>query len=88
MISKETDGKCEWLFPSSLEYLISSQAIDGGWGNGASDIDVILNTMAVLLALKNHQSTPEHSNVLQNDLDNHIRRTTSIPRKETADLGC
>ncbi|ODM14970.1 hypothetical protein SI65_09722 [Aspergillus cristatus] len=78
MISKETNGKREWLFPSSFEYLIGSQTMDGGWGDGASDIDVILNTMAGLLALKNHQLTPGHSNVLQSDLDDHIRCATSF----------
>ncbi|PLN83655.1 Ent-kaurene synthase, partial [Aspergillus taichungensis] len=82
MISKEIDGKRTWLFPSSFEYLISSQALDGGWGEGASDIDVILNTMAGLLALKHHQSTPEHSNVLQSDLDDHIHRATSFLEKK------
>lgn len=80
MISKEIDGNRKWLFPSSFEYLIGSQTIDGGWGEGASDIDVILNTMAGLLALKIHQSTPERNtgNVLQSDLDHHIHLATSF----------
>jgi hypothetical protein len=77
MISKVIDERRQWLFPLAFEYLLISQTADGGWGCKTSDtVDVILNTMAALLALKKHQSKPEYNGVAESNLDDRLRRAT------------
>lgn len=40
----------DWLFPECFQYLLDSQRGDGGLGEGGSDVDGLLNTMAATLA--------------------------------------
>lgn len=51
MVSKVIDGRRQWLFPDSSQYVLDKQLPDGGWESYASDLDGILNTMAALLAI-------------------------------------
>ena len=79
MISKIVDGRCQWLYPSSFQHLVHSQAADGGWGQEGLEIDAILNTMAALLALKRHHLNPGSQNDAGVDnLDVRIIRATSF----------
>jgi hypothetical protein len=83
MISKVIDGRPQWLFSLSFEYLLVSQKADGGWGCETSDpIDAILNTMAALLAVKKHQSTPECNGMAESNLSDRLRRATSFLQKK------
>lgn len=54
MVSKTVDGEQTWVFPSSFECICDAQAETGGWEGGDS-IDEIVNTLACLLSLKQHQ---------------------------------
>ena len=58
MVIKTVDGQRRWLFPSSFEYLLKNQQHDGGWQVSSSDPDGILHTLAALLALCRHISSP------------------------------
>jgi len=54
MIAKPVNGKCEWLFPSCFQYIRDHQRENGGW-EGGDLTDVILNTLASLLSLIQHE---------------------------------
>ena len=62
-VSKTTDGRCQWLFPSSFSYVLSVQGSDGGWQwppppcDGSPD-DTILSTLAALFAITQHIKKP------------------------------
>lgn len=58
MVHKETQTGREWLFPECLEFVLASQRPDGGFGAQRAEVDGILNTMAALLALSQHQKHP------------------------------
>ncbi len=58
MISKFNGNQRHWLFPESFIMLLESQSDQGGWEQGSSDVDGILNTMAALLAMKWHHESP------------------------------
>ncbi|KAI0409841.1 ent-kaurene synthase [Xylaria palmicola] len=45
---------CQWLFPECFAYLLETQSPEGGWTPNLSEVDQILNTMASLVALKDH----------------------------------
>ncbi|KAK4203387.1 hypothetical protein QBC40DRAFT_304347 [Triangularia verruculosa] len=51
------DTPSHWLFPECFTYLIRTQEPDGGWPVHGSEIDGVLNTLAALVALKEHQAT-------------------------------
>jgi hypothetical protein len=53
-----------WLFPDSFEYLLTLQQPQGDWTPERSQIDGILNTMAALVALKEHAARPDAGNSL------------------------
>lgn len=57
MIAKSDGDQRRWLFPESFIMLLESQSDHGGWEQGASDVDGILNTMAALLAMLWHQKS-------------------------------
>ncbi|KAF9886600.1 hypothetical protein FE257_011240 [Aspergillus nanangensis] len=78
MITKEIDGVCQWLFPSSFNCLLETQSPDGGWGGDASDIDPILNTMAALLSLKKHQTSHEYSSGVISSLQSRVNHATAF----------
>ena len=56
MIIKGIDGKSEWLFPKTFQFICHSQTSDGGWHSDLNVTDAILNTLTCLLSLKHHQS--------------------------------
>lgn len=58
LVSKSINGKKQWLFPESFRYLVDHQKEDGSWGGQNSPIDIILNTAAPLLSLKQHATEP------------------------------
>ncbi|KAJ5722104.1 Ent-kaurene synthase [Penicillium malachiteum] len=51
--SKSTESR-QWLFPEAFAYLLHHQHTDGSWGTNVSSVDLILNTMAGLLAILEH----------------------------------
>lgn len=53
---RTTGSDSKWLFPQCFEYLLDAQEPNGGWLVHASEIDGILNTMAALIALKEHHA--------------------------------
>lgn len=57
MVSKREGPHQRWLFPKSFELLLESQSRQGGWEQGGSKADGILNTLAALLSLLKHQGT-------------------------------
>jgi hypothetical protein len=57
MISKSINGKTEWIFPETFQYILDTQSSVGGWQVDFPLIDAIVNTLACLLSLKRHQST-------------------------------
>ncbi|RAL64942.1 hypothetical protein DID88_001533 [Monilinia fructigena] len=61
MITRETDSGTILLFPESFNYLLESQAEDGGWETYASTVDGILNTGAALLSLIKFSTTQNAS---------------------------
>lgn len=48
----------QWVFPKCFQYLLDTQAANGGWDSGYSLDDGLLNTMASLLALVAHAKGP------------------------------
>ncbi|TGO61974.1 hypothetical protein BCON_0023g00330 [Botryotinia convoluta] len=52
MVKKQVNGINTVLFPECLNFLKNTQTSEGSWISSSSDIDVIINTMAALLALK------------------------------------
>lgn len=58
MVAKLEGDQRRWLFPESFVTLLAHQSDQGGWEQGVSDIDGILNTMAALLAMLWHQKSP------------------------------
>ncbi|KAL8687603.1 MAG: hypothetical protein Q9218_006271 [Villophora microphyllina] len=54
MISKNTDGHVNWLFPESFDFVVRNQEADGSWRSSDSVEEGLLNTLAALLALKKH----------------------------------
>lgn len=66
MIQTENSLEPTWMFPRSFEYLLQTQGEDGLWPRYHSDVDVILNSLAALLALVIHEaagSTAHHHGV-------------------------
>ncbi|KAI0008534.1 Copalyl diphosphate synthase [Xylariaceae sp. FL0662B] len=56
LVTKNIEGKKQWLFPECFQYLLDTQKEDGSWGpaDTGSQIDPILNTAASLLSLRRH----------------------------------
>ena len=74
MITKVIDGRQQWLFPDSLNYIFDDQLFNKGWECYAFDLDSILNTMAALLTILHNQ---EHSS-LNTDLHNVLDRSSRM----------
>ncbi len=49
----------KWLYPQCFQQLLETQGPDGDWDVHASELDVILNTMAALIAMKEHHEHPK-----------------------------
>ena len=74
LVTKAVGGEKQWLFPECFDYLLATQADDGGWGNDKnSQIDGILNTAASLLALQRHIKGP--LNIRKVSHDELVRRS-------------
>jgi hypothetical protein len=68
----------KWLLPQSYAYLLENHASDGSWYSDVSALDALLNTMAALLALLEHQRHPEITGCyLVPDLTVRISRAVS-----------
>ena len=83
MIKKTIDGVPTWLFPSSFAHILDTQNPDGGWCSGlASDLDIILSTMAALLSLARHRHLRDHTEQSNGgaDLEESISRASSFLR--------
>jgi hypothetical protein len=66
MITKKQQGQSQILFPECFEYLLAAQQQSGIWGSSSAQSDVILNSLAALLALiirqrSNLSQSPEWS---------------------------
>ena len=83
MVSKVVDGRREWQFPESLQYILDKQLPDGGWQCYASDLDGILNTMAALLALLYNQKNSSMNSELHApvDIQSRVSRATECLTK-------
>ncbi|KAJ5537187.1 hypothetical protein N7513_010373 [Penicillium frequentans] len=53
---RSKDGE-SWAFPECFEYLLKSQASNGGWGNPFRDIEQIYCSLVAILAMKAHLNT-------------------------------
>ncbi|KAF5877459.1 putative ent-kaurene synthase protein [Botrytis fragariae] len=83
MVSKNVDGVRHWLFPEAFQHIVDAQAKDGSWESYSSQVDGILNTMAVLLALLSHQSANNFSySVLPPDIDARILKAQDSLRHQ------
>lgn len=59
MVAKIVNDQKQWCFPTSFIYLLDKQQPHGGWtASDTSEFDGILNTMAALLALCKHETSP------------------------------
>lgn len=78
MVSKVIDGRRQWLFPDSFQYVLDKQLPDGGWESYASDLDGILNTMAALLAILHNrkQMTLDAGLHIPEDIESRVFRAT------------
>lgn len=75
MVSKKINGNTQWLFPECFTFLLDTQLPDGGWESYATAYDGILNTMAALLAMKKHGSSPENAgSMLPLDLESRMSK--------------
>ena len=81
MVTKSIEGHTQWLYPDAFECLLKTQHHDGGWHSSSCDTDGILNTLAALLALCKHVTTPHQLQHLQDDLEH--RRTRAVYYLET-----
>ncbi|KAF1999857.1 hypothetical protein P154DRAFT_620564 [Amniculicola lignicola CBS 123094] len=57
VITKEDQGQAHILFPECFEYLLAEQQKSRVWGSNSAQIDIILNSLAGLLALATRQRT-------------------------------
>lgn len=62
-VKKTVSGRSQWLFPSSVSYILNSQLSNGGWPahpgeEGSDGVDGILSTMAALYCLTQHARSP------------------------------
>ncbi|KAF7941448.1 hypothetical protein BELL_0061g00140 [Botrytis elliptica] len=76
MITRRTDLGVLLLFPESFQYILESQAQDGGWETYASTVDGILNTAAALLSIIKF-STTQNSNFSGLDLGPRVALATN-----------
>lgn len=77
LVTKTIDGKRQWLFPDSFDYLLDQQAQDGSWGVTGERVDGILSTAAALLSSIRHHAEPlNHDHISTKDLEVRIKRGT------------
>ena len=61
-VSRTTALGTYWLFPDCFQHLLDHQSVEGGWTSYTSQVDGILSTLAVLLALVKYNSVKnQHS---------------------------
>lgn len=66
----------QWLFPQCFKFLLDSQEDDGGWPVRSSEIDDILNTMASLVAFKEHSSLSDVCGAIADKIE--LQRRSSL----------
>lgn len=77
MIIKTVDGVAHWRFPQCFDYVLQEQLPSGGWRAYAKEVDGILNTMAGLLAVKAHLTSPKCQPAASSlDLEDRMARAT------------
>ena len=82
MVTKVVDGKRNWLFPSSFQYVLDSQQSDGSWVSYGSEIDGIMNTAAALLALSRHRSVHHQiGDMIPLDINHRVLRAEAALRQ-------
>jgi hypothetical protein len=74
MVTKEEQGQSRNLFPECFEYLLASQQKNGVWGYNSAQIDVILNSLAALLALATRQNSTSPQSPESDSLHERIER--------------
>ncbi|KAK8038504.1 Copalyl diphosphate synthase [Apiospora rasikravindrae] len=52
---RQPDNQSQWLFPECFAYLLETQSQEGGRTVHLTEVDRILNTMAALVTLREHQ---------------------------------
>lgn len=79
MIQKEDMGVKSWLFPGRFQYLLDIQGPDGGWHTGTlvDDTDIIINSMAALLAFKKHIADPSNCKI-PDDMELRIKNAKAL----------
>ena len=72
-------GVKQWLFPECFQYLLKTQNTNGGWGSDTcvADVDILLNTMVTVLALKRHSVEPLNCPIPV-ELDFRISKATAF----------
>ncbi|KAF2764025.1 hypothetical protein EJ03DRAFT_378939 [Teratosphaeria nubilosa] len=82
LVTKSVNGEKCWLFPECYEWILRTQATDGGWTAGmATSIDGILNTAGALLSLSRHAAEPLQLQHDPDELQCRIERATAFLRK-------
>ncbi|PSR97188.1 hypothetical protein BD289DRAFT_111676 [Coniella lustricola] len=73
---RSRNGERGWLFPECFQYLLQNQQPDGGWPVRASEFDSIINPMAALVAMREHQLAEQgkQDQSLSADLEERIHR--------------
>ena len=91
LVQKTEQDVKRWRFPECFQYILDSQAPDGGWISFATafttEVDALLNAMAALLTLRRHSTEPLNCNI-PSDLTERISRATKYvqDRLETWDV--
>ncbi|CAI6331418.1 unnamed protein product [Periconia digitata] len=62
MVTRKETDQSQLVFPQCFEYLLEAQQDSGIWGMSGAHIDVILNSLAALLALVNRQHSISTTN--------------------------
>ena len=91
LVQKTVEGAKRWRFPECFQYVLDSQAPDGGWipytTVFTTEVDALLNAMAALLTLRRHSTEPLNCKI-PHDLVERISRATKYvqDRLETWDV--
>jgi len=80
---REAQPTC-WLFPQCFEYLLRTQEPGGGWPAYASGTDAILNTLAAVVALREHRQVAAESGDENDDARSRDGLEARINRAEAS----
>ena len=78
LVQKHVNGESRWLFPECFQFLLDNQNENGTFGVCTTDIDVILNTAAALIALLRHSKLSLDTDPLPIDIDLRISRSREV----------